>query len=208
MEVLKPAFLDTANHYAQLGRHSEQYASLLTFVGLDPGDVFRKPELALAMRVLPQRALDHAAQTFFRAVDSAGDQRAEYWRNRAAPYLSSIWPKTPNVISAAVSENFSRMCIAAGDAFPEALRQVGSWLQPLRVPDQIAHALREAEIDTRFPEPTLEFLHRIVADDTRRFFQHLAACLNAIRAAQPELEHDHRFQRLVEILRARGRDLD
>ena len=40
MEVLKPAFLDTANHYAQLGRHREQYASLLTFVGLDAADVF------------------------------------------------------------------------------------------------------------------------------------------------------------------------
>jgi len=208
MEVLKPAFLDTANHYAQLGRHSEQYASLLTFVGLDPGEVFQNPELARAMQVLPQRALDHAAETLFRAVDSAGDQRAEYWKNRAAPYLSSIWPKTPNVISAAVSENFSRMCIATGDAFPEALGQVGSWLQPLRFPDQIAYTLREAEIDTRFPKPTLEILHRIVADDASGFFRHLAACLSAIRAAQPELEHDHRFQRLVEILRAHGGDLD
>ena len=207
MEVLKPAFLDTANHYAQLGRHGEQYPSLLTFVGLDPGDVFRNPELALATQALPQGALDHAAETFFRAVESTGEQRADYWRNRAAPYLRSIWPKTPNVISATVSENFSRACIAAGDAFPEALGQVRPWLRPLRFPDRIAHALHDAELDTRFPEPALEILHRIVADDARGVFRDLAPCLNAIRSAQPELEHDHRFQRLLEILRANGGDL-
>ena len=70
METLKPAFLDTANHYARLGRHREQYASLLTFIGLDPADLFRTSELALAMQTLPQQALDHAAGTFFRAVVS------------------------------------------------------------------------------------------------------------------------------------------
>jgi hypothetical protein len=31
MEVLKPAFLDTARHYAAIGKHEGQYASLLTF---------------------------------------------------------------------------------------------------------------------------------------------------------------------------------
>ena len=40
MEMLKPAFLDTARHYAALGKHDGQYASLLTFAALDPGDTF------------------------------------------------------------------------------------------------------------------------------------------------------------------------
>ena len=204
MEVLKPAFLDTANHYARLGRHREQYASLLTFIGLDPGDLFRTAELALAMDALPQRALDHAADTFFRAVDSAGDRRAEYWKNRAAPFLRSIWPKTPNVMSMTVSESFGRACIATGEAFPDALGQVSLWLRPLQFPDRMARALHKAGQDDRFPERALELLHRIVPDDARGLFRDLLDCLNAIRASQPELEHDHRFQRLSEILRANG----
>ena len=208
MEILKPAFLDTANHYALLGRHSNQYASLLTFVALDLGDNFRNPELAVSVQALPQRALDHAADTLFRAVDSAGDQRAEYWRNRAAPYLKSIWPKTPDVISETVSESFGRACIAAGDAFPDALGQVRSWLRWQRFPDPIARALNKAELDTRFPGPALEMLHRVVADDARGLMRGLAACLKAIRAASSELEYDHRFQRLLEILRANGEGLD
>ena len=208
MDVLKPAFLDTANHYAQLGRHGEHYAALLAFVGLEPGDVFRKPELALATRALPHAALEHAAETVVRAIDGAGEQRADYWRNRAAPYLRSIWPKTPDAITETVSENFVRASIAAGDAFPEALEQIRGWLQPLQYPGRIAHALHEASLDTRCREPALELLHRIVGDEARGTFHHLAACLRAMRAADPQLDHDHRFQRLVEILRAHGGDLN
>ena len=208
MEVLKPAFLDTANHYDQLGRHSKQYASLLTFVGLDPGDVFRSPEVAHAMRSLPQDALEHAAETFVRAVDGAGDQRADYWRNRAAPFLGAVWPKTPDVLAEAVSESFSQACIAAGDAFPVALGQVDPWLQPLRFPDRVAHTLHEAKLDKQFPESALELLHRVFRDEARGYFPELEPCLRAIRAAQPELEHEHRFQRLLEILRANGLELN
>ncbi len=206
MELLKPAFLDTADHYAQLGRHREKYASLLTFAGFDPGDVFRKRELALAMQALPQDALDHAADTFARAVDSVGDQRAAYWKNRAAPYLNAIWPKTPGAISESVSESFAEACIAAGDAFPEALAQVSFWLQPLRYPDRIARSVHKAQLDARLPELALELLNRIVGDAAQVYY--LPKCLRAVRAAQPDLEHDHRFQRLLDILRANGGDID
>ena len=207
MELLKPAFLETSNHYARLGRHREQYASLLTFAGLEPGDVFGKRELALAMRALPQDALDHAADTFARAVDSAGDRRADYWRNRAAPLLRAIWPNTPDAISESVSESFAEACIAAGDAFPEALARVSAWLRPLRYPDRIAHSLHEAQLDTRFPESALELLNLVVDEAARGFFPDLASCLSAVRAARPDLERDHRFRRLLEVVRANGGNL-
>ena len=208
MELLKPAFLNTADHYAQLGRHREQYASLVTFAGLDLGDIFEKRELALAMQALPQDALDTAAYTFARAVDSVGDQRADYWKNKAAPYLKAIWPNTPDAISESGSESFAKACIAAGDAFPEALAQVSCWLRPLRHPDRIAHSVHKAQLDARLPESALELLNRIVGDAAQGYFRDLARCLSAVRAVQPDLEHDHRFQRLLEIVRANGGDID
>ena len=206
--ALGPAFLDTANHYAQLGRYREQYASLLTFVALDPRGAFTKLELARATRALPQAALEHTADTLFGAVDSAGDQRADYWRNRVGPYLRSIWPKTPDVNSEEVAEGLARACVAAGDAFPEGFRQVRAWLRPLHYPEHVAHALHEAQLDRRFPEPALGLLHRIVGDEVRGWFRDLTACLTAIRAARQDLEGDHRFRWLVDILRANGAELD
>jgi len=208
MEVLRPAFLNTAHHYLKLGRHREQYASKLTFVGLEPGDVFRTRELVLAMQSLPQEALDHAADTLFRAVDSAGDQRADYWRNRAGPFLAAIWPKTSDAVSVQISESFARACIAAGDAFPEALAQTRFWLRPLQFPDEIAHPIHEAQLDARLPEAALELLDRVIGEAAQGYFLDLPKCLNAIRAAQPELERDRRFERLQEVLRISGVDLN
>ena len=208
MELLKPAFLETADHYARLGQYREQYASLLTFAGLDPGYVFGKRELALAMRALPRDALDSAADTLARAVDSAGDQRDDYWRNRAAPYLKSIWPNTPDAVSETVSERFAEACIAAGDAFPEALAQVSAWLRPLQYPDLISHSLHEAQLDARYPESALELMNLIVEEAAQGYFADLASCLGAVLAVRPGLEHDHRFQRLLEVVRANGSNLN
>ena len=208
MEELKPAFLDAASHYNQLGKHGKQYASLMTFVGLEPGDLFRTKDLKLAMQSLPQPALDQAAGTFFRAVDSAGDQRADYWKNRAAPFLKSIWPGTSDRKSLEVTESFARACIAVGDAFADALQQVQPWLQPLHYPDRIARALHNAELDGLQPKSALELLDQIVGEVAQGHFPHLKKCLVSIRTADPELERDHRFQRLVNILRTNGEDLN
>ena len=194
-------------HYGQLGRHSEQYASLLTFAGLDLKDHFRKSELVHATQNLPQPALEHAAETVFLAIDSADDRRADYWRNRAAPYLESIWPKTPKAVSNAVSENFGLACIAAGDAFGEALELIQPWLKPLQYPDRIADNLIEAGLITRFPEQALDLLNQTFGDNVQGYFPELGHCLQAIRTTQPKLEQTPRFQRLLKILRTNGGEL-
>ena len=208
MEVIKPAFLDTANHYTELGRHAVQYSSLLTFAALDLGDVFTHRELAKATAALPQEGRDNSAETLARALEGAGWQKgASYWNNRVVPYLRSVWPKTHDAASASVASSFARLCVGARDAFPEALDEVNDWLQPLSFPGSIIHRLHESSIHERFPELSLEFLHRVIKDETYPSGD-LPTCLNAMRAAKPELEQDGRFKRLVEYLRRHGKALD
>ena len=122
MEVLKPAFLETANQYAALGKHGRQYASVLVYASLDPRDIFDKTELAIATEALPRDGLKEAAAALLRAIEAAGEQRAGYWKNRIAPYLRDIWPKTRAHASPAVAECMGLVCIAARDAFPTTLR--------------------------------------------------------------------------------------
>ena len=208
LDVIKSEFLDTASHYDELGQHGRQYVALLTFVGLDPGGVFTNSQLAHAMQVLPQEALEHAANTLYRAVDSAGDQRADFWTNRAAKYLKSIWPKTLDVNSETVTTNLALASMAAGEEFPAALELVDSWMQPLQYPDRVAYQLHETEIDKRFPESALDLLSRIVDEQARGDFPYLQYCLSEIRSNQAELGLDPRFQRLLEIVRANGGDVD
>ena len=204
MEVLKPAFLDTAHHYAALGKHRGQYASLLTFAALDPGDIFTTAELAAATRALPPDGLHDASQALVRALEGAGDQRADYWSNRCAPYLHAIWPKTRDNISPAIAKSLGSLCIAAQDAFPEALALLRAWLQPLAHPDYLVHRLHEANLCGRFPEQALEFLSLVIREQAQWPPHDLGACLEAVRTAMSELEADPRFDRLMAYLRRHG----
>ncbi|KAF0810073.1 hypothetical protein A167_01104 [Alcanivorax sp. S71-1-4] len=205
MELLKPAFLETARHYAALGKHDGQYASLLTFAALDPGDTFTNTELAAATRALPPDGLHDAAQALVRALEGAGEQRADYWTNRVAPYLHAIWPKTRDNVSPAIAASLGRLCIAAQDAFPEALALLRAWLQPPAHPNYLVHRLHEAGLCGKFPEQALDFLSLVIGDQTQWPPSDLGACLDAIRIAAPELEADPRFERLMAYLRRHGR---
>lgn len=205
MELLKPAFLDTARHYAALGKHGEQYASLLTFAALDRGDTFTTAELATATRSLPPEGLREAAQALVRALEGAGEQRADYWTNRVAPYLHAIWPKTRDNVSPSIAESLGRLCVAAQDAFPEALTLLRAWLQPPAHPDCLVHRLHEAGLCGKFPEQTLDFLSLVIGDQTQWLPGDLGACLEAIQTAAPALEADRRFEQLMAYWRQRGR---
>lgn len=205
MEMLKTAFLDTAHHYAALGKHDGQYASLLAFAALDPGDTFTTAELSAATRSLPLDGLRDSAQALVRALESAGEQRADYWTNRVAPYLHAIWPKTRENVSPAIAESLGRLCVAAQDSFPEALKLLRAWLQPPAHPDYLVHRLHDADICGKYPKQALDFLSLVIGDQAQWPPSYLRACLEAIRTAAPELEADPSFEQLMAYLRRHGR---
>ena len=210
IEKLKSAFLDTAKHYGELGKHGQQYASLLTFAALDRGDIFTKSKLAAATRSLPSDGLHHAAQTLVNALDSAGDQRANYWKNRVVPYLHDIWPKTSDKASPDISENLGLLCVAAQEAFREAFKQLRAWLklEPPAYPGHLVLRLHEAGLCCKFPKEALDFLSLVIVDQTRWPPSDLGDCLEAIRSASPRLEDDRQFKRLKNYLRQHGQDQD
>ena len=195
MQMLKPAFLDTARHYSTLGKHDGQYASLLTFAALDPGDTFTTAELAAATRSLPPDGLRDSAQALVRALEGAGDQRADYWTNRVAPYLRTIWPKARNNISPAIAESLGRLCVAAQDAFPKALSLLRAWLQPIEHPHYVVHLLNESGLCRQFPEEALLLLNAVITDQqwTPR---ELGQCLDEIVQTAPQFAQDPRYLKL------------
>ena len=145
MESIKTSFLETASHYDTLDRYGTQYATLLTSAGLEGGDTFTKPELRAATEALPEGGLRDCTEALVDALEAAGRRRIEYWRNRVRPYLQAIWPKGIDKKTPQVSECLGRLCIAAGDEFPEALQELRHWLQPpqyagrlMRRPERIA----------------------------------------------------------------------
>ncbi len=204
MALLKPAFFDTANHYEELGEYGKQYAALLSFAALDPGDTFAIAELASATRALPPQGLQDTAQTLASTLESAGDRRADFWLNRVVPYFNRIWPKTRDRRSPAIAERLGRLCIAAQDQFPDALALLDDWLQPVNQPDFLVHRFHKAELCGRFPEQALKFLSLVVSEQTQWPPTDLRACLDTIRIVEPHLEAEQDFERLMTLLRLHG----
>ncbi|QIL80339.1 hypothetical protein G7047_10825 [Diaphorobacter sp. HDW4A] len=201
MEAIKPAFLDTVNHYAQLGQHNEHFAAFLTFAALDPGDTFTKEQLATAFRALPADGLRESARALVRALEGAGDQREDYWRNRVLPFWEKIWPKSNNRASSASAESLARLCIAAGSEFPSAMATIGNWLRVVQHPDYVIHRLQESGLSARFPEGALQLLFISVSDQSPWLSPKLRQCLDTIAQTEPNLLQDRRFMRLDELAR-------
>ncbi|HZG20998.1 MAG TPA: hypothetical protein VE092_13345 [Herbaspirillum sp.] len=201
MEAIRPVFLDTANHYNELGKHSAQFAAFLTFAALDPGDTFSVSQLATAIRSLPSDGLHESADALARALEGAGDQREDYWRNRVYPFWMKIWPKSNEQAANANTEALARVCIAAGNEFPSAMVAIGNWLQPVQHPDHIIRLLLESGLTERFPDEALRLLSSILSDQPLWLSAELRKCLNAIGHVKPFLQKDHKFMRIDELAR-------
>jgi hypothetical protein len=205
LEALKSFFLATPAHYHDLGEGGTQYVVLLTFAGLEGISAISRKELAEATSRLPVQGLEHMAHTLVQALESAGEQRAQYWQNRILPYVQFIWPKSKDARTPIIEENFARLCIAAGDKFPDAFAKLKHWLAPLKTPDMIIHSFHEAKLSERHPLASLEFLDLVTADTSFLAFAHeLLECLDAVRRARPETATDQRFQNLLTSVRRRG----
>ena len=201
MESLKRPFLDTACRYDMLDRtYRNSYAALLTSAALDRGETFTARELARATEALPEEGLKHSVEVLVGALESAGEKHAEFWCNRVLPYWRSIWPKQLDRKTPAVSECLSRLCVSAGNKFPAALKELSHWLQPPPYPGHLMDRLEESRICQTFPGDALEFLD-LVMGEKPPFEDELRKCLKQILSADPQLEHDPRFQRLHDLSR-------
>lgn len=201
--AFKLDFLETARHYDSLGEHGRQYAAIFTYAALDPADIFTSAELYAATSALPQDGLQESAQTLVQALEGAGEQREEYWRNRILHYWKTIWPKSKQVATKPITEHLARLVIAARGEFPAAFATVRAWLQPIEHPHYVVHLLDESGLCTRFPQDALSFLDLIINDQTWPP-EELGKCLRNIQEAWSEAQQDPRFIRLMNYLRKRS----
>lgn len=200
LTAFKQQFLETAGHYADLGEHAAQFAAFLTYAALETVEDYSVQDFRTAFEALPQEGLGEAAQAMYQALEGTGEQREDYWKNRIQPFWHDIWPKSRDLASNSIAESLSRMSIASRGEFPTALSAVLDWLQPIEHPDYVVHLLHESDLAIRFPEDALRFLNAVISNQPLAPGE-LGRCLRAIREAAPNVEQDHRYQRLLEYFR-------
>jgi len=201
--ALKSQFLESAHHYADLGRQRQQFVTLLTYAALGKTDGYTMEEFRLAIGVLPQEGLEESAQVLSQALESAADQSEDYWKNRVQPFWHEIWPKSRKLATPRISESLTRTMIAARDQFPVALSTAQAWLQPIEYPDYVVRLLHESGICSRYPTDALCLLNAIISGQQWAPLE-LGKCLDQIVEADTQLVQDARYHRLREYLRVCG----
>ena len=202
LTAFKSQFLDSANHYADLGEHRQQFATFLTYAALGPTEGYTAEEFRSAIGAFPQEGLEESAQALSQALEGAADQREDYWKNRTQPFWQQIWPKSRDLATRRIAESLTRMVIAARGEFPAALATVQDWLQPIEHPHYAVHLLHESGLCKRFPTDTLRLLNTVIADQ-QWAPQELGQCLDEIIQTAPQLAKDGCYLRLHEYYRRR-----
>lgn len=201
--AFKSEFLDSANHYADLGKHRQQFAAFLTYAALGPTDGYTVDEFRSAFAALPREGLEESARALSQAVEGAADKREEYWKNRAQPFWKQVWPRFRNLATPRIAESLTRLVIAARGEFPAALAAVQDWLQPIEHSHYAVHLLHESGLCRRYSADALTLLNAVIADQNWPSPE-LGKCLDEIAQAALPLAQDARYQRLREYVRRRG----
>ncbi|PWV74533.1 anti-phage defense-associated sirtuin Dsr1 [Halomonas sp. A11-A] len=199
---IKQQLLDSANHYTDLGEHRQQFAAFLTYVALGPAEGYTVDEFRAAIGSLPQEGLEKCAQALSQALKGAGEQREDYWKNRAQPFWQKIWPKSRDLATPRIAESLARLVIAARGEFPAALAAVFDWLQPIEHPHYVVRQLHGSGLCSRFPNDALLLLNVLISEQ-QWAPRELGQCLDEIAQAGPQLARDAQYQRLYEYFRMR-----
>lgn len=196
---LKSAFLETASHLEELGKHSNHYPALLVHVALNMPAGYSESEFQQTFQKLDTNELQMALNALVNALEASREQAAEFWRNRIAVFWRRIWPKSVELMTHNISESIARLTIFAREEFPNALRLTKEWLQPLDDPMFAIYTLHESSLASKSPDSALDLLDRIVATPDYTPL-HLDDSLAAISTGNPALTQDPRYIRLLKIV--------
>jgi hypothetical protein len=201
--AFKSQFLDTAEHYNDLGENKGHFAAFLTYAALDSIEGFTADDFRSAFELLPQDGLEESAVALVQALEGAANQCEDYWKNRVLPLWKHIWPKSVDRITPQITESLSRLAISARGEFPSALVTLHDWLQPIGHSNHVVHLLHKSGLCGRYPAEALRLLGTIFAKQQWPP-SNLKECLEAIQHASPRLVENVQFKRLKEYLRKKG----
>ena len=192
----KTQFLETAQHYVELGDYAVQYARLLAITLLEFREAFSFAEARVALQRLGTDGIAAAAHRIAVGLTNAGERREEYWTNRVKPLLEHAWPKSASFRSSEESCALAETCMRAGERFEEAFDLVSSWLRPAQGCRLIALHVAETRIAEKSPASALKLLAAIVDTSQRSSPSKLKEVLETIAREEPTLRNSQDFQRL------------
>lgn len=201
---IKPHYLDTLDHLDQLSdQNTRNLAQLLAIVGIEFPEGLGTEEMSESLRALGPTGRVAVARWVDSRLDGAGDRAPTLWRQEVGPWIREVWPPEREHRSSEESIGLSRAAIKAGEAFPDAVEDIGSYLVPVDRVGLIIHPLLEEGFPEQYPESSLLLLSEIIGDNTVGYSK-IGECLNRIREGKAEIDDEPEYERLRRMAMERG----
>ena len=132
------------------------------------------------------------------------EQRA--WTSFGKPFLEQAWPKEKKFQTEATTRGLLHLAESSGRNFPKVVVTVLPLLTAVPHLDLFLHrtgkndADEEPDLATKFPEPMLALLDRVVPDDPSTAPYELGSVIESIAKSKPTLRQDARWRRLKSLV--------
>ncbi len=197
LELLKSPFLAVPGHIDVLEEQCQkQYTRFLTYIALGEASVLSSTELKDVFAKLPAEYLNTVAETLFRALQGAGDQQAEYLKNRIIPFMKRFWPSKPEARTPETFRYFAQICAISSGELPAAFECFKDHLGQTDHFGYLLRLLTEGGVASDDPSEVLHILNATIPQQVPYLHDDLEPLLNAIRLASPDLTENPQFVRL------------
>lgn len=196
LSAIKPHFLETAQHYAELGTVQQRFLSFFTWAALHLSDGYTLDDFQESWHKLPPSALEGAALALSRSLNNTSEPREAFWKNRVQPLWHKCWPKFEDAKAPQLAGQLIRMALAARGEFPSVVKTVEHWLVPIQYPDFEMQLLLDSQLCQRFPDEALHVLSKVTPCPPQAPPSVLEDCLTAISQGKSELEQNTDYTRL------------
>ena len=147
---------------------------------------------------------DENRQEAIRWLNVMGTDNSEKWE-QIRSFIDSTWPRERHFRTISLSGGWVDLLSGTGSHFPELYLSVKRFLVPMTRHNLYLykfgrHNHRENTLTSAYPETVLDMLDRVTSNTISEFPYQMSDVLPLIAEAQPELEADHRYQRLIGLL--------
>jgi len=128
------------------------------------------------------------------------DQKRAHWRDVVGSVFQAIWPLDVDLQTSSTTFELVRILLAAGDAFPEAADVILPFIRPDEPRSQTTIYSISNAPDAFYkaaPEKLLDVVAAVVGQAPPGSVYALARVLERLRAAEPQIAGNRKFQRLL-----------
>ncbi|MCY3932425.1 MAG: hypothetical protein OXH70_11955 [Acidobacteria bacterium] len=151
-------------------------------------------EVACVLRTGPPELRSATLQVLWHWIRGGDTSAEETWRTTIAPLLARTWPQEREYLDDSTTRGFVNLIVEARDEFPSALEHVRHYLLPFHRGRGDLLNVEGSEVALRCPHETLDLLWIVCGPKSRVTYFDMAAIIDQMIEADPDIEIDRRLQ--------------